>query len=366
MIFRRSYLRLWVFAALALAVLPAAYGAILSASSRLQPYSNQIKPFGNVKINLHHPLARGLVAYLFDVGDGTYRSLVPGPPFYAFTNGNVQRENGLSSAPLTTPTIQTPWGSAVWWKGASYDFTQRGWMLDVDDTAETNVIQKTMFLSGQPAGAAFSMLCGFISFGDPVNNPGLIWGRSFVPDNGNWVAAFTQEIGGTTVKAQVISGAGSGGTYPNLLTTASTQIGSTATISLNKYHTLGLRIVNNSRTDSSNSSATGEFFVDGVSQGTTSGLNIPSPGFNQPGQLASTETQLQVGQVYHVAAVGSADNGTNGSVLWADLYNRDVPASEQQAFAIRPYQILDTPEGDLPEMAQAAGAAGGGFWKGFR
>lgn len=361
MISRRSLL----LATPALILPKASLGSVLNASGRINPYLSRIKPTGLAKINWHDPFTRGLVAVMHDTGYGTYQSLVPGPPFYALTNGNVQRENGLSSAPLTTPTIQTPSGSFVWWKGASYDFTQRGWMIDVDDTAETNIIQKTCFLSGQPAGAALSMFATFISFGDPVNNPGLIFGRSFIPDNENWVIAFTQEIGGTSVKCWCISGAGSGGTYPGLATAASTQIGSTATISLNQLHTLGVSIVNNSRTDSSNSSATGEFFVDGVSLGTTSGLNIPSPGFSQPGQLASTETQLQAGQVYHVAAVGSADNCVSGVVGTCALYNTNVPAGQWRAMDRQPTRFLLPAEPELPEMAAAtvsSPAATLGFW----
>jgi hypothetical protein len=357
LISRRSLLRAGALAAPAL-IFPRAHATVLNAQGRLQPYRGQIKPSGAPRINWRHPIARGLKMYGFDTGLGYYTSLVPGPPFYAVTNGNVQLENGLSSAALTVPTIQTPWGSGCHWLGASDDFTHRGWMVDVDDTTETNIIQKTNFISGQPAGIGFSFACGAIMMGDPVNNPGLIFGRSFIPDNQNWVWAFTQAIGGTNIECLAISGAGAGGAYTGLQTAASTQIGSTFSASLNQYHSFAASFINNSNTDAFDSSATGLFYADGAQQGSpVTGLNIPSPGFNQSGQLAATETQIQWGQIYHVAAVGSADNAMNGCSFWGGLWNRVLSPSEARVLHLDPYCFLEPAEYELPDMAQAGSAA---------
>lgn len=314
------------------------------------------KPTGKPVVNRQHRLGRNIVAYGFDTGLGGYRNLVSGAPFNVNAlNGTSLANigNGMFSAALTVPAISTKWGSACYWNQA-FDFTHRGWMIDVDDPAgqtNQNIIQRSTFLAGQPAGAGFTVFTNFVPFGpnseDTNNSLCNIFGRPFVPDNNNWNWGIVSDPTCLQFSALTLTGSSSGG-ISGWGAPSSAQIGSTFTGGVYKTrYSLVITVQNDSQTDASNSSATGKFYVNGSLSGTaTTGLNIPSSGFTYPANLQSAETQIMLGLLYHVASPGSAFPCVNGLVLDGGFANRAWSAGEVAYHYRAPFSFLRPQSGD--------------------
>lgn len=293
-------------------------------------------------------LSSGLVQFGFDNG-GSYSNLVAGAPFNVNAlNGTsfVNLGNGMFSAALSTPAQSSKWGNCTLWPGQPFDFTQRGWMTDVDDPSgvtDTNIIQTTTFLAGKAAGVGLTFFCTVIPLGpnseDTNNSLCSIYGRPFVPDNQTWNWGIVCDPTCLIFSALTLTGSSSGG-ISGWGAPTSAQIGTSYTASgYNQILRIVVTIQNDSQIDGSNSSATGKFYVNGVLIGSTSGLNIPSTGFTYPANLQSAETQIMHGLLYHVASPGSAFPCPNALIPEGGFASRAWTAAEALQFSNSPYVI---------------------------
>lgn len=291
-------------------------------------------------------LSTGLVQLGFDTG-GAYSNLIAGAPFNVNSlNGTsfTNLGNGMFTAALSTPAQSTIWGNCTYWQGQPFDFTQRGWMTDVDDPSgvtDTNIIQTTTFLAGKAAGVGLTFFCVVIPIGanteDSNNSLCCVYGRPFVPDNQTYNWGIVCDPTCLQYSAYTLTGSSSGG-ISGWGAPTSTQIGTTYTASgYNQILRIVVTIQNDSQIDSSNSSATAKFYVNGALIGSTSGLNIPSTGFTYPANLQSAETQIMHGLLYHVASVNSAFPCLNALMPLGGFAGRAWTSTEVSQFSASPY-----------------------------
>jgi Concanavalin A-like lectin/glucanases superfamily len=255
----------------------------------------QVKPTGVPRIDWSHPLAQGLVFYGFDTGQGLIIDLV---------RGRAMQSVSASGGP--TPAL-------------SADQWSTGFLYDAN---HTNYFASDAEIRNLTAAPPWTCACAFnqqtigvssIPFCRTANN-GV--GQPFV----NWCfqndalsdnhLTFAVNSGGTFA---YIGTAGSGG----------------AAVPPNAFHTL-LGVANSS------SSAT--YFVDGVSQGTTTGLSI---------QSVDTNDAICFGGDSSASVVHPCPSAF---VPYGAFWNRALSASEILQLHLDPYCFLLSAEGEMPAL----------------
>lgn len=300
----------------------AALGLAALASANVQ---GVVSPGGQPTIDTTNPLSAGLIKYAFDTGTGSYWDAVGQTPL-------------LSPSPASFyPTASTAWGKLLKWSGAAFNLGQYGWWFDVDIGGNTNPIQAASQLSGKPAGAGMTMVAGFVLTSlNTSTGPDFIFARYGNPDAETIASGFALQPNSYNVQAYYDNEQ-----PPNQQgTILSTQIGNTVTVTPNVFHVAALVMQN---TSSAASSTTGTFYIDGVAQGTITGINAVSPCADCVGiggNLSSAESQLQVGGGYHTGGTTAAWDFLDGYVPFAAVYNIPLTAAQVASISANPYQVI--------------------------
>jgi len=308
-----------------LAVVIATASAII-AGAVWANISGTVSPGGKPTIDTTNSLSTGLIRYAFDTGGGSY--------WEAITQAPLLNPTTVGGAAVTYPLATTQWGKFLQWSGAAFNLGQYGQWLDVDTGGQSNPIYVASNLTGQPAGAGMTIAAGFvITTANASTGPDFIFARYLNPDAETIAAGFVLQSNTLNVQAYYANA-----TPGNQDSVASTQIGNTVTITPNVFHVAALVLQN---TSSSPNSTNGTFYIDGVAQGTITGINAASPcATGCGGVLNTTESQLQVGGGYHTGGLTAAWDFMNGYVPFGAMWNIPLTAAQVASISANPYQVI--------------------------
>lgn len=292
-------------------------------------------------IDWTHPLAKDLMVYMIDLGNGVVVDLARG--------------YNINSGSAVIPNISYPFGGGLNWPGtggATLSFGKYikvGFVLQstggIDEIDPESQISVASNLASLPTGAGFTFGATFY-LTDPGYNEQFIFGR---PAHGQEIAPFAN----WSLQAR---NAGDGGVgialfYNNNGTL--NQCGGGATIGANNvpYTVNTLYTAAGVFKNTAAGVSTVQQYQNGVLENTSTGAVIT--GTNQTNELDG-ETQLMLGSIYHVDTTQAFQccQGWPGiGVMWSGPKTAQEMA---QWWLGSPLQILKPVEGEMPDMAQAA------------
>lgn len=290
------------------AVLPPPMGAVIG-SEFVGPNMTQIKPQGIPRINPNHPLAFGLVAFLFDLGNGQYINLCPGNAAFNQSDGPNTDPSGVPQALVNGSSA---YGAMTLWPGLSVQqsFSKPGIAALIPLAGGFDLaIPNANDLASKGVGAGNTLACGFIRLPGTVNaDDNWIFGRPGISAGEvspfyDW--CFVQGGNSNIIQAQCLT------TGPS-----QAQVGNNFSCPDNTYVGLHMTCQN---TSASPGTGTGRFLVNGALNGTTSGISMTS--YNPAG---NAETDLMIGCNKHLQTTETV-NVVGGYIPFGAVYNYDMP-----------------------------------------
>ena len=300
-------------------------GAI--TSDLVGPNMTQIKPQGIPRINPNHPLAFGLVAFLFDLGSGQYINLCPG-------NAAFNQSDGPNSDPSGVPQAlvngSNAYGAMTLWPGLTVQqsFSKPGVSALIQLAGGLDLsIPNANDLASKGVGAGNTLACGLIRLPGTVNaDQNWIFGRPGISAGEvspfyDW--CFEQSPNTNSISAQCLT------TGPSAV-----QVGSNFSCPDNVYVGLHMVVQN---TSASPGTGPGRFLANGALNGTTSGISMTS--YNP---ASNAETDLMIGCNKHLQTTETV-NVFNGYLPWGAVYWYPMPDTLCDFQAKHPYSLFYAP-----------------------
>lgn len=302
-------------------------GAIIG-NELLLPNMTQVKPNGIPQINWSHPLTKGLLVDMFDLGNGQYINFCEGNEPYNQYYGSDAGPGSCQAPPGPIALVNgvTGYGAATLWPGLTVggECAKPGPAAIIQVNLGDLAIANATDLASKGIGAGNTLSCALMRLPGTIPNiMSWIFGRTGVSAgelNPSVTWAFSQPGGTNSILAQCIDS----------VSGSQVQVGSTYSCPDNQFTMLHMTCQN---TSASPGTGPAVFSVNGVDQGSPTSVSMFS--YNP---MSFAETDLMMGANKHMQTSETA-NFWGGYLFVGRVRTRALNRMERMYEFLYPWSI---------------------------